>query len=158
MLKPAILFKEELSNKFKEYYYTNDMLYESGSLNNWNPEIYENPSSDTFQYAIVNKDNKLIGYLSYFIDWYSSRAYGFALFSFDRGNPIIGKNLFDEMEKLIHYYKLHKIEWGMVSGNPVKRHYDRFCKKYNGNIIKLKDVFKDKNGKYHDSYIYEILN
>ena len=30
--------------------------------------------------------------------------------------------------------------------------------KYNGNIIKLTDVFKDRRGEYHDSYIYEILN
>lgn len=62
------------------------------------------------------------------------------------------------MEKLIHEYKLHRIEWRVVSGNPVKKHYDKFCKKYNGNIIKLTDVFKDKYGNYRDSYIYEILN
>ena len=108
MLKPAILFKEQISSKFKEYYYTDDMMYETGCLNNWNPDICENPNPETYQYAIVNKDNKVIGYLAYYIDWYSSRAYGFGLFSFDRGNSTIGLDLFNEMKKLIHDYKLHQ--------------------------------------------------
>ena len=158
MLKPAILFKEELSNKFKQYYYTDDMMFGTGCLNNWNPDIHENPNSETYQYAIVNKNNKVIGYLAYYIDWYSSRAYRFGLFSFDRGNPIIGFDLFNEMEKLIHDYKLHRVEWRMVGGNPIKKHYDKFCKKYNGNIFKLKDVFKDRKGEYDDDYIYEIID
>ena len=57
MLKPAILFKEELSNKFKQYYYTDDMMFGTGCLNNWNPDIHENPNSETYQYKIINKIN-----------------------------------------------------------------------------------------------------
>ena len=158
MLKPAILFKKEIENNFKNYFYTDDMMYETGYLDNWTPDISENPDDCTYQYAIVDSNNNLKGYLAYAIDWYGSSAYNFGLISFDRGNPIIGKDLFNELEKLIHEYKLHRIEWRLVSGNPAKRSYDRFCKKYNGNIIKLTDVFKDRRGEYHDSYIYEILN
>ena len=158
MLVPAILYKEEIAKNFKKYYYTDDMMYETGGLSNWTPNIQEETESGRFQYAIVNSKEDLIGYLDYHIDWYGSSAYSFVLISFDRGNPIIGKDLFNEMEKLIHEYKLHRIEWRVVSGNPVKKHYDKFCKKYNGNIIKLTDVFKDKYGNYRDSYIYEILN
>ena len=161
MLKPAILFKQELSNKFKQYYYTDDMMFETGCLNNWNPDIHENPNSETYQYAIVNKDNKIIGYLAYCIDWYSSRAYGFGLFSFERGNSIVGFDLFNEMEKLIHDYKLHRVEWRMVGGNPVEKHYDKFCKLHNGKKHILKDSIRDKNGNivdrnlsYEDAMVY----
>ena len=45
----------------------------------------------------------------------------------------------------------------MVGGNPVEKHYDRLCKRYNGNKFVLTDVFKDRYGKYHDSVIYEII-
>ena len=134
------------------------MTLYSGWLGNSIPNIQEEPDSGLHQYAIVDSNNNLKGYLAYVIDWYSSSAYNFGLISFDRGNPIMGMDLFKEMEKLIHEYKLHRIEWRVVSGNPVKKHYDKFCKKYNGNIIKLTDVFKDKYGNYRDSYIYEILN
>ena len=157
MLVPAILYKEEIAKNFKKYYYTDDMMYETGYLDNWNPEIHENPDACTYQYAIVDSNEKLIGYLAYTIDWYSSNAYSFGLISFDRGNPIIGRDLFNEMEKLIHEYKLHRIEWRVVSGNPVKKHYDKFCKKYNGKKFVLTDVFKDRYGNYHNDVIYEII-
>ena len=158
MLVPAILYKEQIEANFAKYFYTTDMMYEQGYLGSRTPEIDNSNDGYEYQYAIVNKDEKLIGYLSYTIDWYSSSAYGFGLFSFDRGNPIVGKDLFNELEKLINEYKLHRIEWRMVSGNPAKRSYDKFCSKYNGNIIKLTNVFKDRHGNFHDTYIYEILN
>lgn len=95
--------------------------------------------------------------LIYGIDWYSSQAYRFGLMSFDKGNPLIGRALFEIMENLINKLKLHRIEWGMVSGNPVERHYDKFCEKYNGRKIVLRDTLKDRLGEYHDSIIYEII-
>ena len=70
MLVPAILYKEEIAKNFKKYYYTDDMMYETGYLDNWNPEIHENPDACTYQYAIVDSNEKLIGYLAYTIDWY----------------------------------------------------------------------------------------
>lgn len=158
MLIPAIIKKNEILEAFKRYYYSNDMMYETGNLNNWLPSIQEEPVGGSYQYAIVDKEEKLIGYLDYHVDWYNSCAHRFGLFSFDRGNPIIGKDLFKELNKLINEYKLHRIEWRMVGGNPVERSYDRFCKRFNGTKHVLRDVVKDKYGKYHDDVIYEIIN
>ena len=45
----------------------------------------------------------------------------------------------------------------MVGNNPVEKHYDKFCKKYNGNKYILKDALRDKQGIYHDDVIYEIV-
>ena len=158
MLIPAILKKSEIIEAFKRYYYSDDMMYETGGLSNWLPNIQEETESGRFQYAIVDSEEKLLGYLDYHIDWYNSCASRFGLISFDRGNPIIGKDLFDELNKLLNIYKLHRIEWRMVGGNPVERSYDKFCKKFNGTKHILKDVIKDKYGIYHDDIIYEIIN
>ena len=46
----------------------------------------------------------------------------------------------------------------MVGDNPAERGYDKFIKRHNGNKYVLKDSFKDRNGNYRDSIIYEILN
>lgn len=156
MLIPAILKKEEIEEHFKRYFYSDDMMYETGNLDNWIPGITEDNGS--VQYAIVDKDGKLLGYFGYYIDWYSSSASRFGLFSFDRGNRIIGIDILKEMRKLIHKYKLHRIEWRMIGGNPVEKHYDRFCEKYHGRKIILHDAIKDRYGKYHDDIIYEIIN
>lgn len=156
MLVPAILYKEQIIKEMQKYFYTNDMLYETGCLNNWTPEISECPDESTFQYAIVGSDNKLIGYLGYKIDWYSSKAYNFGLFSFDRGNALVGKEVFNKLEELVRI--LHRVEWRAVGGNPACRGYDSFIKRYNGNKHILKDCIKDRNGNYHDDIIYEIVN
>ena len=58
MLKPAILYKEEISKGFQEYYYTDDMMYETGNMGNWFPEIAEFSDETKFQYVIV--DEKVI--------------------------------------------------------------------------------------------------
>ena len=63
----------------------------------------------------------------------------------------------NEMEKLVNVYNLHRIEWRMIGGNPIEKHYDKFCKKYNGKKHVLTDVFKDRYGNYHDDIIYEII-
>lgn len=156
MLKPAIIYKDEIIKNIQKYFYIEDMMYETGSLDNWCPEISDSPNASNIQYAIVNKDNKLLGFLFYSIDWYTDVAHCFSLMSFDRGNPIIGKDTFSELERLIK--KHHRVEWRAVSGNPACRAYDNFIKKHNGNKHILKDAIKDRDGNYHDDIIYEIVN
>lgn len=132
------------------------MMYGSGGVENYMPEIEDCPESWQFQWAIVNKGGKLIGYLGYYVDWYVSRAYNFGLFSFDRGNALIGKDVFEKLEELIK--TLHRVEWRAVGGNPACKGYDNFIKRHNGNKHILKDAIRDKDGNYHDDIIYEIVN
>ncbi len=155
MLVPAILYKEEIIKEFQKLYYTDDMFFETGCLEQWYPNISDMPEEGRFDYAIIN-GSKLIGYLSYQVDYYVSKAYNFGLISFDRGNPIIGRDLFNKMEELVH--RFHRVEWRMIGGNPVEEHYDKFCERYNGNKYFLKDAIRDRNGNYHDDIIYEIVN
>lgn len=155
MLVPAILYKEQIKTEFQKRFYTMDMLYETGCNSQWCPDISDEPEEGVFEYAIINGRGKLIGYLSYQVDYYSSNAYNFGLMSFDRGNPIIGKDLFEKMEELVS--TMHRVEWRMIGGNPVERHYDRFCAKYGGAKYILHDSVRDKNGKYHDNVVYEII-
>lgn len=154
MLVPAILYKEEIIENMRKYFYTNDMLYETGCMENWIPNIADCPDESTFQYAIVHNDI-LIGYLGYVVDWYVSKAYNFGLFSFDRGNPIVGKDVFNKLEELVN--RFHRVEWRMVGGNPAERGYDNFLKRHNGNKHVLKDAIRDRDGNYRDDIIYEII-
>lgn len=157
MLVPAVLYKDEIKRKMLEYKYTNDMMYYSGWLGDSIPNIDDDSEDNcTVQYAIVDGDN-LIGYFTYMMDWYTSCASCFGLFSFDRGNKIIGLDVRREMKKIIKEYNVHRISWRMVSGNPVERHYDKFCDKYGGKKFVLTDAIRDRAGNYHDDIIYEII-
>lgn len=156
MLVPAILYKEQIKKEFQKYYYTTDMMYETGCMCNWSPEIAECPSDSQFQYAIVDNNEKLIGYLGYSVDWYVSKAYSFGLFSFERGNLQVPKDVFEKLEELVS--TLHRVEWRAVGNNPACRGYDNFIKRHNGIKHVLKDSIRDKDGNYHDDIIYEIVS
>ena len=81
----------------------------------------------------------------------------FGLYSFDKGNPIIGKDILREIRRIIKEFKPHRMEWRMIGGNPVEKHYDTFCKRYNGKKFVLTDVIRDRYGNYHNDVIYEII-
>ncbi len=155
MLVPAILYKEQIIKGMQKYFYTKDMMYETGCMENWTPNISNCPDASQFQYAIVDKNEKLIGYLGYTVDWYASKAYNIGLFSFDRGNILVGRDVFDKLEELVG--TLHRVEWRAVGDNPAGRGYDHFIKKHNGKKHILKDAIKDRNGCYHNDIIYEIV-
>ena len=155
MLVPAILYKEQINKEFQRLFYSTDMMYETGCLAQWSPDIPEEPGEGQFHYAIVNSERKLVGYLGYTVDYYCSKAYNFGLMSFEKGNWTLGKDLFNKLEELVS--QLHKIEWRMVGGNPVEKHYDKFCFEHNGKKHILKDSIRDTTGQYRDDIIYEII-
>lgn len=168
MLVPAISRKEELEKLFAKEIYTEDYFLYYGYRYGYSlPEI--KAEENRVQYAIVDNgesyfdgteivivdEPKVIGYLAYSIQPSEDTVCNFGLYSFGRGNPIIGKDVFEEMERLVKSHR--RIEWRMVGGNPVQRHYDKFCEKFGGNKVVLHEVCSDPNGNYRDEYIYEIV-
>jgi hypothetical protein len=154
LLKPALLYTEQIIKKFTEQLYTTDYFYYCGyPCGNNLPKIEANP--DLYQYAVVDKNNNVIGFFTYRIDDYTDSVKDFGLFSFDKGNSIVVRDVLRKLEELVKIH--HRIEWGVIGTNPVKRHYDKFCKKYNGYIHQWHEASRDECGKYIDSYTYEIV-
>lgn len=156
MLVPAICYADVIRQKLAQYYYTEDMVYYTGWLGAEMPTIDSNADGNTYQYAIMD-NHTVIGYLSYEIDWYARSADRFKLFSFDRGNVVVGFDLAKELKKIINQYHIHRLEYRVIGGNPAEKNYDNFCKKYNGKKHVLTDCFRDKHGEYHNVIIYEII-
>lgn len=153
MLEPAILWKEAIGRQFKELYYSEEMMYVAGR-EPWIPNV-DDDSEGTFAWAIVDRENDLIGYFCYRIKYFESTACDFSVISFDKGNPIIGKDVFEKMEELVEEF--HRVEWTMLSGNPVERHYDKFLERHSGRKLVLWDKFRDRNGEFHNEIVYEII-
>lgn len=157
MLKPAICYKEELEMALREYFYTDDMMFYQGCVNSYLIDIADKGEGGHYQYAVIGKDDKLVGYISYTVDYYSACAYNFGVFSFDRGNPIMGRELFELLEKLVRQY--HRVEFRAVSGNPAVRGYDAFLQRHRdiGQKYAFRDEFRDLQGNYHDTYLYQFV-
>ena len=153
MLKPAMMYETELKAKFAEVMYSEEYYYYVGHPHAHRlPEITD--ADNCYRWAIIDSD-KVVGYLSYYMDQTLGCVSSFGLYSFDVGNPVIGIDLYNELERLLKL--VHRMEWRVISGNPVVKHYDRFCRRHNGNKVVLHDCTKDMKGHYHDEYIYEIL-
>ena len=154
MLVPAISRKDELEKLFANHIYDNNMFLFGHTFDFENEFSTNNINNGEYQWAIVDKDDKVIGYFRYHVDMISDTVNRFNLITF-KTDSITGIDVYKLMKKLIKIY--HRIEWQMVEGNPAKPHYDRFCKRYNGKRVKLHDAVVDPYGYYHDMYIYEIL-
>ena len=158
MLVPAISKKQELEQLFAEHLYDDDMfLYNGYPHCNMIPEL--TPKENIYRWAIIEKYGypleKVIGYFTYYIEPNSDNVCSFGLYSFDKGNPLIGIDVYRKMKELVKNHR--RVEWRMIGGNPVKKHYDRFMRKMNGRKVLLKKVVKDGHGRYHNEYIYEIV-
>lgn len=158
MLKPAICYKEEIESALKKYFYTDDMMFYQGYMNNELIEIPTQCRFDDCHFAVIGECLELIGYISYKVDLYSSCAYNFGAFSFVRSNPIMGKELFGIMEKLVN--KMHKVSFRAISGNSALKGYDAFLERHKDIGVKIvfRDEFKDMDGNYRDVIYYEFVN
>ena len=157
MIKPAANYAVEIEQLYNERLYDPSSFFYIGNEENY-PIVLSNNEERSGKYNWAVLDNeKVIGYISYWIDWTTRCASSFGMYCFDEGNLVFGLAIRDVMKMLIEEYRLHRIEWRMISGNPVQKHYDKFCEKYGGNRVVLHDVCKDRYGKFHDEYIYEII-
>lgn len=157
MLKPAIQYKDEIRKKMGALYYSNQMFFYTGCRESGLINIKEDDAEGLYQWASVGKDDSVVGYISYRVEFFESQAYNFGLFSFREGDLTLAYDLKEVLRILFDELKLHRIEWRAISGNHACRAYDRFLEKYGGKKHVMTDCARDMAGKYHDSYIYEII-
>lgn len=117
MLKPAICYKEQLEKALERYFYSKEMMYFQGLYNmNYLLSIDSKSEGGRKQFAVVSDidDNKLIGYIDYIEDLYSSCVRSFGSWGFEN-NPTMGKDLYELLETLVKKY--HRVEFRAVKGN-----------------------------------------
>lgn len=143
MLVDAKVCAKELIDLFKVHANNNDMYYFTADKNEKEFSYIGTNINTTYerrQYAIYDK-NKIVGYFSYCYDDVENELFNFGvrlelfdfgLYSFDKNNPIIGLDIYKEMQKLRKEYGCCYVSFYMIKGNPVEKHYDRIIKHFHG--------------------------
>lgn len=102
MIKPALLYKDELNKKNVESWYKSEnMYYHSGPVEHC-LELKDN--NEVHQLVSIDKNNEVIGYISYCIDWAAMSAYNFGIISYDKGNLTFVKDLYQVIFDLFFKY------------------------------------------------------
>ena len=162
MLVPAIVYRDELNKKFNLMRYSDEAICFNGCIEFGGLQISDEPSEGKFQYAILDKD-EVVGYMGYYVDFYCSGMWGIGLVSFvDKPNLAIAGAVVHILKK-IQEYNLHRVEFRAIEGNLANYNYENFIKSANesgefyASIIELRDSFKDRQGNFRNSYIYEFI-
>lgn len=169
MICPAYMYKDEIEKRFAALAYTEKLMWYDGCIENFHHELTE--EEDKFQLAII-ESGQAIGYISFRVDWYGSMAYNFGLMSFmdiyfdnpsqeyKSTKPVIFTAVRKVM-RMIESFNLHRIDWRCVSGNPAERGYcgilAMLTDKYDIQTVHFRDNIRDRQGKYHDTIMYELI-
>lgn len=153
MLVPALSRKEEVLQEFSKIIYDDKYFYYSGyRYCHGVPNISD--ADNWFQWASIGSRNQVIGFIAYNIDD-TEAACKFKIISFDEGNAVFIRDLSNILTELLT--SCRRLEWRCVSGNPIMKHYSKFCFDHKGNEVVLHDVCRDNHGNYCDEHIYEIV-
>lgn len=157
MLKPAQLYREELEREnIKSWYKPENMFWNEGTGDSGIDLPDDNYNQHCF--VSVDKSNKVIGYITYSVDWCAMSADRFGIISFRRGNMEFVKDLYKVICDLFEKYHMNRISWGCFSDNPAIRGYRNFIKKHGGRECgHRRQIAKLQDGKLHDSVEFEIL-
>lgn len=162
MIKPAILFKDELDKMFAAQIYSERYFYYVGYAYGFElPNI--RAQDHYYQWDILDNNDKykIAGYLAYHIDPLVDSIDRFGLYSFDEGNLKVVEEVYNILTDLCKNH--HRVEWHVIEGNHAKRGYDNFIKKmsesgYETYTYHFHDITKDPKGNIVGEYTYEIIN
>ncbi|MCX4352010.1 MAG: GNAT family protein [Lachnospiraceae bacterium] len=157
MLKPAQLYKEKLQEEnIKAWYKPENVFYNFGTGNSQIDISEDNYGSH--QFVSVDKDDNVIGYISYNVDWAAMSAYDLGIISFDKGNVLFVKDVYAVVKDLFEKYQMNRVSWFAFADNPAIRGYRNFIKKHGGRECGYhRQIAKLQDGKIHDSVEFEIL-
>lgn len=156
MLDVAQKYKDELKLKFADISYDLEYQFYIGTYS----EEYQ-PSKDNwskFEFASIDNNGNVIGYIKYLIDRNSNYAYGFSIINFSDNKITFGRDVVQAIDDIFIKYKFRKLEYSVYIGNPIENTYDRLTKRYGGRIVGIK-MKTDKllDGNIYDFKMYEIF-
>ena len=155
MIKPAVLYEQEIIDSFKNIFFNEKYkyLYYSGY---GIPQI-ENNTFNVHQFASVDNNNNLVGFIYYDVDRTYHAARTLCAVNFTDNYITFGADLVQVIKDIFEKYHFHKLIFNAVIGNPAREKYTKIIERFGGRIVGIakEDIYM--YGKYHDKIIYEVL-
>lgn len=154
MLVPAHLYKQQIIEELYKTWHNDKYKY----YYDWNcgiPDFPDKPDG-TMQFASVDKEGNLLGYISFYINWPLRRGNNFGIISF-KNSYTFAKDVEQTIRNCFEKYNLNSIEWFCYTNNPVVKNYIKFINRHGGRLVgMLEQASMTQDGILRDCYIFEI--
>lgn len=159
MLIPAVAQKDEIEKYSDIMRYSKEMMFYNGCQEHGRIYIHTDYTEGNFQWAIVDKNKELVGYIAYRVDYFTSAVYSFGLIKFKDNPQAMAMGI---LEAIRHIKKINpiRIEFRAVADNPANDGYKQIIKlmsDYHKTWYHLHYTFRDEGGEYHDTILYELI-
>lgn len=157
MLQPAQLYEDELQEENIKAWYKPENIFWNGGPGDSTINIPDN-SHESHCFVSVDKEDKIIGYIAYCVDWSAMSADRFGMISYRKGNIEFVRDLCRVIRDLFEVYHMNRVAWICYADNPAIRGYRNFIKRHGGRECGYKrQATRLQDGKLHDVVEFEIL-
>lgn len=156
MLKNALLYEEELKNKFYNVWYDPQYEYYFGSDYRYTFRI---PKDGCLRrdFVSIDSENNILGYMCYQVNSDTKLAYNFGAINFSSNKITFGLDLKQLIDDIFMKFNMETLEFSVICGNPIEKSYDRVIKQIGGKVLCIRhNRAKDLAGNIHDDKLYEI--
>ena len=157
MIKPAILYKDELYKQMANTWFDPEYMYYYDTT----PGLPDIPDKPDNQYQFVSVDSKgnVLGFFSYWVYEPSKRAMNFGLISFEKRNVLFMRDAIQMFKDMFEKFGVQSAEWRCYADNKeALKLYRRIIKDYGGvEVGRLRRNGAPQNRKICDTIIFEVL-
>ena len=156
MIKPAILYKDQLTQKMAETWYNPEYMYYFDTTPGI-PDIADKPDN-LYQFVSVNEKGEVLGYLSYWVYEPSKRAMNFGYISFKKDSMTFIKDSIQMFKDMFEKFGIHSAEWRCYEDNEkAVKIYDWLIERYGGRRVGiLRENGAPMNRRLCNTIIYEV--
>lgn len=158
MLAPAQLYRKELQTENIKTWYLPENIYYNASTGNNYIEILED-NYNCHQFVSIDKNNNIIGYISYDINWKTMSVTNLGIISYQKGNINFIKDVYQAIIDIFQKYHMNRLEWFCIRDNPALKSYEKIVLRFGGSKCgEFTQSVKLMDGKLHDCVYFEILS
>lgn len=157
MLRPAQLYAEKLAEAQVNTWYNPKYMYYMGGTFSEASEL-GGDNRNTHNFVSVDKDDEVVGYISYYVNWESMSAKNLGIIGFGDANVLFAKDVYEAISNIFTVYHFNRLSWFCIADNPAIKAYRRLVKMYGGRECGYhRQATKLQDGKLHDVVDFEIL-
>lgn len=157
MIKTAQLYENELKQKFLETWYDERYKYYSTDAGNYNEEMTDN-SHNHHSFVSIDKENNIIGFIGYEVNWEIKSALQLSIISFDFGNMTFISDVCNVIDDIFNKYNLNRLHFFCIYDNPALESYRTFIKRHGGRECGYeRECCMTSDGVIRDIVYFEIL-